>query len=73
MKTRLTICAAKHRYYTANDAHLAAAAASITLRSYRCDRCRHYHLTSRTKGKRVPRPDVARSTRHPGESRDPGR
>jgi hypothetical protein len=26
----------------------------LTLRSYRCDRCRQFHLTSRTKGKRLP-------------------
>jgi len=25
------------------------------LRHYRCDRCRQFHLTSRTKGKRIPR------------------
>ena len=55
MKTRLAICNRKARYATADDAHRAAAAATITLRPYRCDRCRHYHLTSRTKGKRVPR------------------
>ena len=56
MKTRLAICARKARYPTAHDAHLAAATATITLRPYRCDRGDHYHLTSRTKGKRVPRP-----------------
>ena len=56
MKTRLAICTRKARYATAADAHRAAAAATITLRPYRCDRCRRYHLTSRTKGKRVPRP-----------------
>ena len=70
MRTRLSICAAKHRYPTANDAHLAAAAATIALRPYRCDRCGAFHLTSRTKGKRVPRPDVARST--PSSRRKPG-
>lgn len=59
MKTRLSICHRKARYATANDAHLAAARATITLRPYRCDRCGAYHLTSRTKGKRVPRCDFA--------------
>lgn len=34
----------------------AMTAATITLRHYRCDRCGQFHLTSRTKGKRVPRP-----------------
>jgi len=33
-----------------------ARAIDLPLRSYRCDRCRRFHLTSRTKGKRVPRP-----------------
>ena len=55
MKTRLAICLRKARYPTAAAAHLAAAAATITLHPYRCDRGDHYHLTSRTKGKRVPR------------------
>ena len=55
MKTRLSICNRKARYENAADAHLAAAAATITLRPYRCDRCGAFHLTSRTKGKRVPR------------------
>ncbi|MES2172701.1 MAG: hypothetical protein V4523_02000 [Pseudomonadota bacterium] len=31
----------------------AALAGSVPLRFYRCDRCGQYHLTSRTKGKRV--------------------
>ena len=56
MRTRLSICARKVRYAAGRDANLAAAAATIVLRSYRCDRCRQFHLTSRTKGKRVPRP-----------------
>jgi hypothetical protein len=61
MKTRFAVCNRKARYPTANDAHLAAMRATITLRPYRCDRCRQYHLTSRTKGKRVPRPTFAPS------------
>ncbi len=35
----------------------AAREAGIPLRHYRCDRCGQFHLTSRTKGKRIPRPD----------------
>ena len=54
MRTRLSICNRKARYENAADAHLTAAAATITLRPYRCDRCGAFHLTSRTKGKRVP-------------------
>ena len=56
MKTRLAICARKARYASGPDAYRAAAAATIVLRPYRCDRCRLFHLTSRTKGKRVARP-----------------
>jgi len=37
-----------------------AAAASVRLRPYRCDLCRQYHLTSRTKGMRVPRFEIER-------------
>ena len=61
MRTRLSICNRKTRYPCANDAHLAAAAATITLRPYRCDRCGAFHLTSRTKGKRIPRPGFAKT------------
>ena len=56
MRTRLSICARKARYTSGPDAYRAAAAATIELRPYRCDRCRQFHLTSRTKGKRVLRP-----------------
>jgi hypothetical protein len=35
---------------------LVAARADFPLRAYRCDRCRKFHLTGRTKGKRVVRP-----------------
>ncbi|WP_276317264.1 hypothetical protein [Croceicoccus ponticola] len=30
-------------------------ASGLPLRPYRCDRCLQFHLTSRRKGKRVPR------------------
>ena len=56
MRPRLSVCNRKVRYASGADAYLAAATATIVLRAYRCDRCRHFHLTSRTKGKRVPRP-----------------
>lgn len=56
MRTRLSICNRKARYATEEDARLAAQAGRVPLRIYRCDRCRQFHLTSRTKGKRVPRP-----------------
>jgi HAD superfamily hydrolase (TIGR01509 family) len=56
MKTRLSICAKKARYPTEAEALSVTKNASITLRHYRCDRCQQFHLTSRTKGKRVIRP-----------------
>jgi hypothetical protein len=55
MRTRLSICNRKARYRSEAEALLAAREADIVLRHYRCDRCRLFHLTSRTKGKRVPR------------------
>jgi hypothetical protein len=53
MRTRLSICEKKIRYRTQAEALAAALGAGITLRFYRCDRCRAFHLTSRTKGKRL--------------------
>jgi hypothetical protein len=44
------------RYTSEAEALDAAGQAGIALRPYRCDRCGKFHLTSRTKGKRVPRP-----------------
>ncbi len=55
MRTRLSICNRKARYRSEQEAVLAAGQANILLRHYRCDRCQQFHLTSRTKGKRVPR------------------
>ncbi|WP_397582627.1 hypothetical protein [Sphingorhabdus sp.] len=46
----------KARYACEADALSAIAAATITLRHYACDRCGQFHLTSRTKGKRIARP-----------------
>ena len=56
MRTRLSICTKKVRYPSRQEASAVAERADITLRPYRCERCRHYHLTSRTKGKRIARP-----------------
>jgi hypothetical protein len=55
MRTRLSICNRKARYRSEEEALLAAREAGIALRHYRCDRCWLFHLTSRTKGKRVAR------------------
>ncbi|GHH20233.1 hypothetical protein GCM10008023_27910 [Sphingomonas glacialis] len=43
----------------------AIAASRLVLRSYRCDRCRQFHLTSRTKGKRVVGIGTVRGSPHP--------
>ena len=56
MRTRLSICAKKARFVSRGDALEIARCSSVALRPYRCDRCRHFHLTSRTKGKRTLRP-----------------
>lgn len=56
MRTRLSICRRKARYLTRALALAAAESLSPDLRTYRCDRCRHHHLTSRRKGKRIARP-----------------
>ena len=55
MRTKLSICLKKARFRSEQEARAAASTATITLRHYRCDRCHHFHLTSRTKGKRVAR------------------
>lgn len=55
-RTRLRICRAKRAYPDEADARRASAMIALDLRPYRCDRCRAYHLTSRRKGKRIPRP-----------------
>jgi len=54
IRTRQSICAKKVRYRTQEDALMAASQAGFALRPYRCDRCFAFHLTGRTKGKRVP-------------------
>ena len=58
MRTRLSICRKKARFASGEAAMVAAQGAAVALRAYRCDRCGRFHLTSRTKGKRVPRPGV---------------
>ena len=55
MRTRLSICQKKARFPSAEAAWAIAERSPLPLRPYRCDRCRKFHLTSRTKGKRVAR------------------
>lgn len=55
MRTRLSVCNRKARYASEEEAVLFAQQNGLPLRPYRCDRCGKFHLTSRTKGKRIPR------------------
>ncbi|RXD05141.1 hypothetical protein EQZ23_08475 [Sphingomonas sp. UV9] len=52
-RTRLSVCRRKARFVSEADALVVAAAGRVPLKVYRCDRCLQFHLTSRTKGKRV--------------------
>lgn len=56
MRTRASICFKKASYRSEEEALDAVQQSGLQLRSYRCDRCGLIHLTSRTKGKRIPRP-----------------
>jgi hypothetical protein len=53
MRTRERICRAKARFASEAEARAAAERSGLLLLPYRCDRCRLFHLTSRTKGKRL--------------------
>jgi hypothetical protein len=55
MRTRQSICRRKARFRSEEEARAAAARTGLSLLPYRCDRCRLFHLTSRTKGKFLPR------------------
>jgi hypothetical protein len=55
VKTRPGICQKKRRFATREAAEAVAIAAKIPLRAYKCALCKQFHLTSRTKGLRVPR------------------
>lgn len=54
MRTRFGVCQRKRRYANEAEALEVAAKAALVLRPYRCGLCRRYHLTSRTKGMRIP-------------------
>lgn len=58
-RTRASICARKVAHASEAAALTVARSAAVPLRPYRCERCGAFHLTSRTKGKRVPRPALA--------------
>lgn len=59
MKTRFGICQRKIRFASRETADAAALRADISLRTYKCALCKQFHLTSRTKGLRPPRPPQA--------------
>jgi hypothetical protein len=54
VRTKLSTCARKQRFFSMEDAQAAVVRATVPLRPYACDRCRQFHLTSRTKGMRTP-------------------
>jgi hypothetical protein len=54
MRTSPGICQRKARYASEAAALEVAAKAPFPLRPYRCGLCRKFHLTSRTKGMKVP-------------------
>ena len=56
VRTKLSICIKKARFMSEQDALVVAQRADYPLRPYRCDRCKQFHLTGRTKDKRVVRP-----------------
>ncbi len=56
MRTKLSICQRKARFPSAQDALAHTRQIGLPLRPYLCDRCGQFHLTSRTKGKWMPRP-----------------
>ncbi len=60
MKTRPGICRRKARFLSEADALAIAEQADATLRPYRCSLCRQWHLTSRTKGMKLPAFEIAR-------------
>ncbi|MEL7199578.1 MAG: hypothetical protein AAGL10_14805 [Pseudomonadota bacterium] len=60
MKTRPGICRRKKSFATREEAEVVAAKADITLRAYKCDLCKNFHLTSRTKGMKTPAFALAR-------------
>lgn len=60
MRTTPGVCRRKARYANEADALAVAAKAPFPLRAYRCELCRQYHLTGRTKGMKLPRFEQAR-------------
>ena len=66
MKTRPGICNRKRKFATREEAEEVAARAPFKLRAYRCELCRKFHLTSRTKGMKTPRSELNRAPEEQG-------
>lgn len=56
--TRPGICNRKKRFATLEVAEEVASRAPFTLRAYKCSLCGRFHLTSRTKGMKIPRNEL---------------
>jgi hypothetical protein len=59
VRTSPGICNRKKRFATREDAERVASGAPFRLRAYKCELCRKYHLTSRTKGMKIPPHELA--------------
>jgi hypothetical protein len=64
VRTRERICRKKARYADRAEAEAAARTFGLLLLPYHCERCGFVHLTSRTRGKRLPR-DGAKAPARP--------
>ena len=60
MRTDPGTCARKQRYASEEAALAVAQRTPFPLRPYRCDLCRAWHLTGRTKGMKLPAFELAR-------------
>lgn len=73
MRTTPGICARKARYASQAEALAVAVRAPFALRPYRCDLCRQFHLTGRTKGMKLPPFEIERRRAlRPAEGAVPG-
>ncbi|MYL98113.1 hypothetical protein GR702_10060 [Novosphingobium sp. FGD1] len=60
MRTSPGICQRKAQYPDEAAALTVAARAPFPLRPYRCELCRHFHLTGRTRGMKLPQFELER-------------
>lgn len=60
MRTSPAICNRKKTFASREDAERVASTAPFKLRAYKCELCRQYHLTGRTKGMKTPRFELDR-------------